>query len=118
MQIPTCTTLSLFMFVSIVFTPFFLLRLYTSTKEIDKVIQKNADKMTFGVDSGSSDDKNMKGGADDKDEDKDDDKDDDKEGDKKNDGNASDEEDDTVNGQPHPNMPKRFTLFSHIEEVY
>ena len=122
--IPTCTTLSLFMFVSIVFTPFFLLRLYTSTKEIDTVIQKNADKMTFGVDSGSSDDKNMKGGADDSDDkengskpdDNEDDDKDDKEDDKKNDGNASDEEDDTVNGQPHPNMPKRFTLFSHMKK--
>jgi hypothetical protein len=112
---PLCSTFALFMKLSILFTPFFLLRLYSSTKDIDAAIQKNADKFTFGINNTSKPDKNMSGGADDDKEDTDTDNDDDDDKDKE-EGNASDDEGDVVNGQPHPNMPKRFTLLSHTKK--
>ena len=112
--IPVCTTFSLFMCISLFFTPFFLLRLYSSTEDIDKAIQKNADKFTFGVNNTSKPDKNMSGGADEEKDETDADTDDDNT--EKDDGNASDEEGDVVNGQPHPNIPKRFTFLSHLKK--
>ena len=93
------------MFLSISLTPFFLLRLYSSTKDIDKVIQSNASKMAFGV---TDDETNMSGGGAIEEESE-------SNTDSRN-GNASDDEDGNVNGQPHPNMPKRFTLFSHFKK--
>ena len=118
--IPICSTFSLFMCISLLFTPFFLLRLYSSTEDIDKAIQASADKFTFAVNNTTKPDKNMSGGADEEKEDTDNDTDDDKDDndDKKDndDGNASDEEEDVVNGQPHPNMPKRFTFLSHMKK--
>ena len=114
--IPTCTTFSLFMALSLLFTPFFLLRLYSSTKDIDSAIKKNANKFTFGENNTSKSDKNMSGGADD-DEENDKETDDGNSSDEDNeDGNASDEEGDVVDGQPHPNMPKRFTLISQLKK--
>jgi len=102
---PACTIFSIFMFLSISLTPFFLLRLYSSTKDIDKVIQSNASKMAFGV---TDDETNMSGGGAIEEESE-------SNTDSRN-GNASDDEDGNVNGQPHPNMPKRFTLFSHFKK--
>lgn len=109
--IPSCSTFSLFMFLSISFTPFFLLRLYTSTKDIDKVIQKNANKMTFGLNNDNTgDETNMSGGGE-----VENDENDDNAGQSES-GNASDDEGGNVNGQPHPNMPKRFTIISHLKK--
>ena len=65
------------MCISLLFTPFFLLRLYSSTEDIDKAIQASADKFTFGVNNTSKPDKNMSGGADEEKEDTDNDTDDD-----------------------------------------
>ena len=114
--IPTCTTFSLFMALSLLFTPFFLLRLYSSTKDIDAAIEKNANKFTFGTDTDTDTDKNMSGGADDDKEDDNETDDGNSSDENKEDGNASDEEGDVVDGQPHPNMPKRFTLLSHLKK--
>ena len=121
--IPTCTTFSLFMLLSISFTPFFLLRFYSSTEDIDAVIETTANKFKLSVNNTSKPGKNMSGGADDDEEDKDDgnssdeDKDDGNSSDEdKDDGNASDDEGGVVNGQPLGAMPKRFTLLSHLKK--
>ena len=103
--IPTCSTFSVFMLISLLMTPFFLLRLYSSTEDIDAAIQKNAKKLTFGGKDTMND---MSGGGEGDDENASDDEGDDE--------NASDDEDDVVDGQPHPNMPKRFTLLSHMKK--
>ena len=119
--IPTCLLWTFLVGLTVFFMPFFLMRIYSTEDDINNAINKKADEMTHGGDGDI-----MKGGADDENEDAKEEQDgDENDGDEKKDdekeneddgGNASDEEGEVVNGQPHPGLPKRFSVISHFKK--
>ena len=109
--IPTCSLFSIMMLFTLFFIPFFLLRIYSSTKDINGALKKKAKEMTMG---GNGD--IMAGGGDDSGDTEDNDKEDSDDSDDNDSENESDDEGDTINGEPHPGLPKRFKILSHYKK--
>ncbi len=108
--IPTCLLWTFLVGLTVFFMPFFLMRIYSTEDDINEAINKKADEMTHGGDGDI-----MKGGADNEDEDEAENKEEEKDSEDEQ-GNASDEEGEIVNGQPHPGLPKRFSPISHFKK--
>jgi hypothetical protein len=106
--IPTCLLWTFIVSLTVFFMPFFLLRIYSTEDDINSAINKKAEKFTHGGDGDI-----MSGGADDE---NDNESDNDEESKTEETGNASDEEDEMMNGQPHPGLPKRFSFISHFKK--
>ncbi len=108
--IPTCLLWTFLVGLTVFFMPFFLMRIYSTEDDINEAVNKKADEMTHGGDGDI-----MKGGADDEDENESENKEEEKDSEDEQ-GNASDEEGEIVNGQPHPGLPKRFSPVSHFKK--